>query len=62
MGRAQLARIDALMFGRNRFSDLISRQLDLFCEENADLLVEIVEYRERWRRASRERRRGGVRR
>jgi hypothetical protein len=43
------------MFGRNRFSDLIGRQLDLFCEENADLLREIAEYRDRWRRASRDR-------
>jgi hypothetical protein len=42
------------MFGRNRFSDLIARQLDIFSEENADLLLEIAEYRERWRRASRE--------
>ena len=41
------------MFGRKRFADLISRQLDLYCVENADLLAEIVEYRERWRRASR---------
>ena len=43
------------MFGRNRFGDLIARQLDIFSEENADLLLEIAEYRERWRRASRER-------
>ena len=43
-----------LMFGRNRFGDLIARQLDIFGEENADLLLEIAEYRERWRRASRE--------
>ncbi len=42
------------MFGRNRFGDLIARQLDIFGEENAELLVEIGEYRERWRRASRE--------
>ena len=42
------------MFGRNRFGDLIARQLDIFGEENADLLFEIAEYRERWRRASRE--------
>jgi uncharacterized protein YukE len=42
------------MFGRNRFGDLIARQLDLFAEENRDLLLEIAEYRERWRRASRE--------
>ena len=41
------------MFGKKRFGDLIARQLDLYCEENADLLAEIVEYRERWRRASR---------
>ena len=27
------------MFGRKRFADLISRQLDLYCEENADLLA-----------------------
>ena len=43
-----------LMFRRNRFGDLIARQLDLFGEENPELLVEIGEYRERWRRASRE--------
>ena len=43
------------MFGRNRFGDLIARQLDIFSEENADLLLEIAEYRERWRRSSRER-------
>jgi hypothetical protein len=42
------------MFGRNRFGELISRQLDIFSEENHDLLLEIAEYRERWRRASRE--------
>jgi hypothetical protein len=42
------------MFGRNRFGDLIARQLDLFREENGDLLREIAEYRERWRKASRE--------
>ena len=41
------------MFGRNRFSDLIARQLDIFGEENAELLREIAEYRDRWRRASR---------
>jgi hypothetical protein len=41
------------MFGKNRFGDLISRQLQLFGEENAELLAEIAEYRERWRRASR---------
>ena len=35
--------------------DLIARQLDIFSEDNADLLLEIAEYRERWRRASRER-------
>ena len=35
------------MFGRNRFGDLIARQLDLFGEENRDLLFEIAEYRER---------------
>ena len=49
------ARQSRLMFGRNRFGDLIARQLDIFSEENADLLLEIAEYRERWRRASRER-------
>ena len=42
------------MFGRNRFGDLIARQLEIFGNENAALLVEIGEYRERWRRASRE--------
>ena len=42
------------MFGRNRFGDLIARQLEIFGTENAELLVEIGEYRERWRRASRE--------
>ena len=42
------------MFKRNRFGDLITRQLDLFAEENGDLLAEITEYRDRWRRASRE--------
>ena len=42
------------MFGRNRFGDLIARQIEIFCEENADLLREIAEYRERWRKASRE--------
>jgi hypothetical protein len=42
------------MFGRNRFGELIARQLDLFGEENRDLLYGIAEYRERWRRASRE--------
>ncbi len=42
------------MFGRNRFGELISRQLDIFGEENRDLLLEIAESRERWRRASRE--------
>jgi hypothetical protein len=42
------------MFGRNRFGDLIARQLEIFGKENAELLVEIGEYRERWRRASRE--------
>lgn len=42
------------MFGRNRFSDLIDRQLDIFGNENADLLLEVAEYRERWRKASRE--------
>ena len=42
------------MFRRNRFGELIARQLDLFGEENPDLLLEIAEYRERWRRASRE--------
>jgi hypothetical protein len=41
------------MFRRNRFSDLITRQLDIFGEENAELLAEIAEYRDRWRRASR---------
>ena len=39
------------MFGRNRFGDLITRQLDIFGQENAELLVEIGEYRDRWRRA-----------
>ena len=53
VGRAQLAPHRSLMFRRNRFGDLISRQLDIYGEENADLLVEIAEYRERWRRASR---------
>jgi hypothetical protein len=43
----------ALMFRRNRFSDLITRQLDIFGDENAELLAEIAEYRDRWRRASR---------
>ena len=42
------------MFRRNRFGELIARQLDIFGEENHDLLLEIAEYRERWRRASRE--------
>ena len=42
------------MFKRNRFGDLITRQLDLFAEEHGDLLAEITEYRDRWRRASRE--------
>jgi hypothetical protein len=42
------------MFGRGRFADLVGRQLDLFSEENADLLLEIAEHRERWRRASRD--------
>jgi hypothetical protein len=42
------------MFGRNRFGDLIARQLDIFGQENAELLVEIGEYRDRWRRSSRE--------
>ena len=42
------------MFGRNRFGDLIARQLDLYAEEHAELLAEITEYRDRWRRASRE--------
>ena len=42
------------MFRRNRFGDLIGRQLDLFAEEHRDLLLEIAEHRERWRRASRE--------
>ena len=42
-----------LMFRRNRFSDLITRQLDIFGDENAELLAEIAEYRDRWRRASR---------
>ena len=42
-----------LMFRRNRFGDLIARQLDIYVEENADLLQEIAEYRDRWRRASR---------
>lgn len=41
------------MFRRNRFGDLIARQLDIFSEENAELLQEIGEYRDRWRRASR---------
>ena len=41
------------MFRRNRFSDLITRELDIFGEENAELLAEIAEYRDRWRRASR---------
>jgi hypothetical protein len=40
--------------GRNRFGDLIARQLDIFGQENAELLVEIGEYRERWRRAPRD--------
>jgi hypothetical protein len=42
------------MFGRNRFGDLIARQLEIFGQENAELLVEIGEYRDRWRRSSRE--------
>jgi hypothetical protein len=42
------------MFRRGRFGELIARQLDIFVEENHDLLLEIAEYRERWRRASRE--------
>jgi uncharacterized protein YukE len=42
------------MFGRSRFGDLITRQLDLYAEEHRDLLAEITEYRDRWRRASRE--------
>jgi hypothetical protein len=42
------------MFGRNRFGDLITRQLDIFAEQNDDLLLEIAEHRERWRKASRE--------
>jgi hypothetical protein len=42
------------LFRRDRFGDLIGRQLDLFDSENVDLLLEIAEYRERWRRASRE--------
>jgi hypothetical protein len=42
------------MFGRNRFGDLIARQLDIFGQENAELLVEIGEYRDRWRRSSRD--------
>jgi hypothetical protein len=42
------------MFRRKRFTDLIERQLALFREENSELLDEIAEYRERWRRASRD--------
>jgi hypothetical protein len=42
------------MFRRSRFGDLITRQLDIFGQENAELLVEIGEYRDRWRRAPRE--------
>ena len=42
------------MFRRGRFGELIARQLDIFGEENRDLLLEIADYRERWRRASRE--------
>jgi hypothetical protein len=42
------------MFKRNRFADLIARQLDIFGQENAELLVEIGEYRERWRRSARD--------
>ena len=38
------------MFRRNRFADLVARRLDMFCEENADLLAEIAEFRDRWRR------------
>ena len=40
------------MLRRRRFGDLIERQLDLFAEENVDLLREIDEHRARWRRAA----------
>jgi hypothetical protein len=42
------------MFGRRRFSDLISRQLDVFAEDEADgLFAEVREKKELYDRADR---------
>ena len=43
------------MFRRNRFADTISRQLDLFAEDEADgLLAEATELEEQYARAPRD--------
>jgi hypothetical protein len=40
---------------RNRFADLVSRQLDLFADEERDgLLAEVAEMKERYDRADRD--------
>ncbi len=44
-----------MIFRRNRFGDTISRQLDLFAEDEAHgLLADVQELDERYRRAERE--------
>jgi hypothetical protein len=42
------------MFGRGRFSDVISRQLDLFANDNATDLRGIAELHETWNAAARD--------
>jgi len=43
------------MFGRKRFADVISRQLDVFAEDEAKgLLAEVREMKERYDRADRD--------
>ena len=52
-----------MIFSRKRFADLISRQLDVFAEDEANgLFEEVREKKELYDRAERERGRGGVRR
>jgi hypothetical protein len=42
------------MLGRGRFHDVVSRQLDIFAEDEAELLAEAADANAAWTNASRE--------
>ena len=62
-GAPRAVRGDRVIFGRDRFRDVIARQLDLFAEDEAHGLLEDVREKHRlYDRADRDDARGGVRR